>query len=120
MSPQPQKPPTRTDDPQRQPDDGYGAALDERPATKRPRLYRVLLHNDDYTTRDFVVGLLMELFHKPFAEATAIMLHVHTRGIGVCGVYTREIAETKVQQTMDAARSAGMPLLCTMEPDDDA
>ena len=91
----------------------------ERQRVKRPRLYRVLLHNDDYTTMEFVVRVLMEVFHKGQDEATAIMLHVHTRGVGVCGVYAREIAESKVAAVMAMAREEEHPLLCTMEPEDD-
>ncbi|NUN12887.1 MAG: ATP-dependent Clp protease adapter ClpS [Myxococcales bacterium] len=89
----------------------------ERPKTKRPRLYKVLMHNDDYTTMEFVVYVLMTLFRKTQTEATQIMLHIHTKGIGVCGVFTRDIAETKVSQVTQLARENGMPLLCTMEPE---
>ena len=90
-------------------------ALRERSKTQKPRLYKVLLHNDDYTTQEFVVHLLMEVFRKDFTEATAIMLHVHTKGIGVAGVYTRDIAETKVEVATKMAREAGMPLVLTLE-----
>ncbi len=86
-----------------------------KPKLERPRLYKVLLHNDDYTTMEFVVSILMEIFRKSRTEATAIMLHVHTKGLGVAGVYTRDVAETKVTAVMDRAREAGYPLLCTME-----
>jgi len=82
---------------------------------KEPPKYRVLLHNDDYTTMDFVVKILEEVFHKSPSEATAIMLHVHNRGIGECGVYPAEIAETKVDIVHAKARAAGFPLLATME-----
>lgn len=82
---------------------------------KEPRRYRVLLHNDDYTSMDFVVDVLMDVFRKNVEEATAIMLAVHERGMGQCGVYTHEIAESKVAQVRRKARSAGFPLKCTLE-----
>jgi len=82
---------------------------------KEPPKYRVLLHNDDYTTMDFVVKILEEVFHKSPSEATAIMLHVHNRGVGECGIYPAEIAETKVDIVHARARAAGFPLLATME-----
>ncbi|MBI4509907.1 MAG: ATP-dependent Clp protease adaptor ClpS [Deltaproteobacteria bacterium] len=85
---------------------------------QRPRLYRVLLHNDDYTTREFVVWILKVVFHKSEAEATAIMWHVHRTGNGRAGAYTREVAETKVAEVTQAAEKAEFPLLCTMEPED--
>src|SRR5438874_159435 len=89
-----------------------------KPKLDRPRLYKVLLHNDDYTPMEFVVLVLREVFAKSDADATAIMLHAHTHGMAVAGVYTFEIAETKVQQTMALAEKAAFPLLCTMEPED--
>jgi ATP-dependent Clp protease adaptor protein ClpS len=97
-----------------------GVATDTRTEKKlaRPRLYKVLFHNDDYTTMEFVVALLQHVFHHSEATATAIMLHVHQRGVGVAGVYTHEIAETKVGQVMELAQRAEFPLQCTMEPDD--
>ncbi len=82
---------------------------------KEPPKYKVLLHNDDYTTMDFVVKILEDVFHKTPSEATAIMLHVHNKGIGVCGIYPAEIAETKVDTVHKLAREAGFPLLATME-----
>jgi ATP-dependent Clp protease adaptor protein ClpS len=86
---------------------------------QRPKLYKVLLHNDDYTTMEFVVMILMTIFGRSESEATAIMLHVHRTGVGVAGVYTHEIAEAKMQETMAAAEEAEFPLLCSIEPDDD-
>ena len=80
-----------------------------------PPLYKVLLHNDDYTTMEFVILILERVFQKTTAEATRIMLNVHTQGIGVAGVYPREIAEMKVAAVLDLARKNEYPLLCTME-----
>ncbi|MCR4667616.1 MAG: ATP-dependent Clp protease adapter ClpS [Desulfovibrio sp.] len=82
---------------------------------KEPERYRVLLHNDDYTTMDFVVKVLCQIFHKSVDEATEIMMRVHQQGRGECGVYTYEIAESKVSSVQIMARSAGFPLKCTME-----
>lgn len=82
---------------------------------KEPERYRVLLHNDDYTSMDFVVAILCGIFHKTPDEATAIMLAVHQRGLGECGVYTHEVAEAKVSRVHREARAAGFPLKCTME-----
>ena len=86
----------------------------ERKAEKPP-LYRVLLHNDDYTTMDFVVFILRTVFRRTEEEAVRIILHVHQRGVGVAGVYTREIAETKASKTIRLARERDFPLLCTIE-----
>ncbi|MBT8339559.1 MAG: ATP-dependent Clp protease adapter ClpS [Desulfatitalea sp.] len=80
-----------------------------------PSMYKVLLHNDDYTTMEFVVHVLIKVFHKSVEAATRIMLNVHKRGVGLCGVYSYEIAETKVQAVMLLARQNGHPLKCTME-----
>ncbi len=85
--------------------------------TKPPRMYRVLLHNDDYTTQEFVVMILESIFHKSTPEAVNIMLSVHTQGIGVAGVYSREVAETKVQKVHALARAHEYPLKCSMQPD---
>ncbi len=82
---------------------------------QEPPRFRVLLHNDDFTTMDFVVKILEEVFHKSPSEATNIMLHVHHKGIGECGTYPAEIAETKVDTVHARARAAGFPLLATME-----
>jgi ATP-dependent Clp protease adaptor protein ClpS len=83
--------------------------------TKKPSLYKVLLLNDDYTPMEFVVHVLERFFGKRREEATRIMFHVHQKGVGVCGVYTFEVAETKVTQVMDFARHHQHPLQCTME-----
>lgn len=92
-----------------------GIMLKTRPKTKKPSMYKVLLLNDDYTPMEFVVLVLERFFNKTRAEATDIMLHVHRRGVGLCGVYTYELAETKVAQVMDFARANEQPLQCTME-----
>lgn len=94
---------------------GTGIAVKARPKTKRPSLYKVLMLNDDYTPMEFVVLVLERFFSKNRDEATAIMLHIHRRGVGVCGVFTYEVAETKVNQVMDFARAHEHPLQCTME-----
>lgn len=86
-----------------------------RPKTQKPDLYRVLLHNDDYTTMQFVVEVLEEIFNKSPAEAFRIMMHVHTRGHGLCGTYSHEVAETKVSWVHDRAQAAGYPLRASME-----
>ncbi|MEQ1809244.1 MAG: ATP-dependent Clp protease adapter ClpS [Terricaulis sp.] len=83
--------------------------------TKKPSLYRVLLLNDDYTPMEFVVYVLERFFQKNQEEATTIMLHVHQNGVGMCGVFTYEVAETKVAQVLDLARRHEHPLQCTME-----
>lgn len=80
-----------------------------------PRQFKVLLHNDDYTSMEFVVRILKAVFHKNEAEATAIMLKVHQEGVGVCGIYPREVAETKAELVKSLARRDGFPLLCTIE-----
>ncbi|MFZ4806792.1 MAG: ATP-dependent Clp protease adapter ClpS [Hyphomicrobiaceae bacterium] len=103
--------------PGRTPDDEgkTGLVTKTRPKTKRPNLYKVLLLNDDYTPMEFVVHVLEKFFSKGREEAARIMLHVHHKGVGICGVYTYEVAETKVTQVMDFARQHGHPLQCTME-----
>lgn len=92
-----------------------GVLLKPRPKTKKPSMYKVLLMNDDYTPMEFVVHILERFFNKNRAEATDVMLHVHRRGVGLCGIYTYEVAETKVAQVMDFARANEQPLQCTME-----
>ncbi|WJW74393.1 ATP-dependent Clp protease adapter ClpS [Thiohalobacter sp. IOR34] len=95
-------------------DDGL-AVEEAKPRLKPPPLYKVVLLNDDYTPMEFVVEILERFFRMNREQATQVMLHVHTRGKGVCGVYTREIAETKVAQVNDYSREHQHPLLCTME-----
>lgn len=85
------------------------------PQLKRPPLFKVLLLNDDFTPMEFVVEVLREFFGMSEEKATQVMLHVHTRGVGVCGVYSRDVAETKVHQVNDHARTHQHPLLCTLE-----
>lgn len=92
-----------------------GIITKTRPKTKRPNLYKVLILNDDYTPMEFVVLVLERFFNKGREEATSIMLHVHHKGVGICGVYTYEVAETKVTQVMDFSRQHQHPLQCTME-----
>jgi ATP-dependent Clp protease adaptor protein ClpS len=107
---------------EREDDAGTGTLTRTRTKTarklKEPPLYRVLLHNDDYTTREFVVEVLRAVFHRPEAEAVQIMLHVHHNGIGVAGVYTFEVAEMKVRQVEDLARQREYPLMLSIEAND--
>lgn len=95
---------------------GVGIATRTRARTKKPSLYKVLMLNDDYTPMEFVVVVLQEFFHKDRDTATQIMLKIHLDGRGVCGVYPQDIANTKVQQVLDAAHQAGHPLQCVCEP----
>ncbi|HEX7622488.1 MAG TPA: ATP-dependent Clp protease adaptor ClpS [Anaeromyxobacteraceae bacterium] len=83
----------------------------------KPPLFKVLLHNDDFTTMEFVVEVLQTVFHHDIVGATRIMLHIHQRGVGVAGTYSMEIAETKAEKVMSMAREAEYPLLCTVEPE---
>jgi len=92
-----------------------GVVVRTRPKTKKPSMYKVLMLNDDYTPMEFVVSVLERFFNKNHEEANQIMLHVHQRGVGVCGVFTYEIAETKVNQVMEFARRQQHPLQCTLE-----
>ena len=98
-------------------DDGpvIGAVTKTRVETKKPSMYKVLMLNDDYTPMEFVVDVLQHIFQKNREEATQIMLHVHQKGVGICGVYTYEVAETKVAQVTSFARQHEHPLQCTME-----
>ena len=98
-------------------DDGAntGVVIKSKPKTKKPSQYKVLMLNDDYTPMEFVVHVLERFFNKNREEATNIMLHVHRRGVGVCGIFTYEVAETKVAQVMDFARRHQHPLQCILE-----
>ncbi|UCG78052.1 MAG: ATP-dependent Clp protease adapter ClpS [Nitrospirota bacterium] len=95
----------------------YGTVVEEKTEhkVKKPPMFKVFLLNDDYTTMEFVVEVLTHVFHKNRTEATQIMLHVHKRGVGLCGVYSREIAETKVEQVHTLAKEHEFPLRCTIE-----
>ena len=92
-----------------------GVLLDTKPKTKKPSMYNVLLLNDDYTPMEFVVMVLEKIFNKKQEEATQIMLHVHKNGVGVCGIFTYEVAESKCKSVMDMAKKNEHPLQCTME-----
>src|SRR3954470_22097165 len=106
-------PPNERVNPER--DDGL--AIAERPKTKRPRKYVVVLHNDDYTTMEFVVHVLMKFFHLDETESTQVMLQVHHRGFGIVGTFTRDVAETKAATVMAYAKEHQHPLRCTAEPE---
>ncbi len=92
-----------------------GVVTRTKPKTKKPAMYKVIMLNDDYTPMEFVILVLERFFSKSQEEATQIMLHVHQKGVGVCGVFTYEVAETKVQQVMDLAKQHQYPLQCTLE-----
>jgi ATP-dependent Clp protease adaptor protein ClpS len=98
-------------------EDTTGVATDTRTERKlkKPKMYKVLLHNDDYTTMEFVVSVLQHVFHRSETDALQIMLHVHKHGLGVAGVYTREVAESRVEQVETLARAEEFPLRCSME-----
>ncbi len=101
-------------------DDDFGegdVATETRTKTKRPKLYKVLLHNDDYTTMEFVISVLISVFHMTEEQAIQVTLHVHQKGVGVAGVFSFEIAETKVEKVMNFARENEYPLRCTCEPE---
>ncbi|MFH1812031.1 MAG: ATP-dependent Clp protease adapter ClpS [Pseudomonadota bacterium] len=108
------KPGRFDDDPDRE--GGAGVVEETDKKLKKPQLYRVLLHNDDYTTMEFVVMVLMTVFHHQQTEAMRIMLQVHHNGTGVAGVYSHEVAETKASKVMEMARHNEYPLQCSVEP----
>ena len=97
------------------PGNSTGVIEKVKPKTKKPSMYKVIMLNDDYTPMEFVVHVLERFFSKTREEATKIMLHVHQQGVGICGVFSYEIAETKVMQVMDCARQNQHPLQCTIE-----
>ena len=103
--------------PRERPEKDDGLAVAERPKTKQPRKYHVVFHNDDYTTMEFVVHVLTKFFHLSETEATQVMLHVHHKGYGVVGTFTRDVAESKASQVVDYAKENGHPLKCTAEPE---
>lgn len=111
------KPPPTPKAPVVKPDDGQGAVVAERQAAKvePPRMYQVVMLNDDYTPMEFVVMVLQEFFQRDIETATQIMLKIHHEGRGVCGVYTKDVASTKVELVLAAAKRSGHPLQCTME-----
>lgn len=92
-----------------------GVQIKERPKVKKPKMYKVLLHNDHYTSMEFVVAILRSTFRRSEAEATQIMLHIHQNGVGVAGIYSKEIAETKAEKTLKLAEENNFPLQCTYE-----
>ena len=94
-----------------------GVQVKERTRTKKPPMYKVLLHNDDYTTKEFVVMVLQAVFHLGEVDANRVMMHVHENGIGVAGVYPYEVAETKIAKTLQLARRYEYPLQLSMEPE---
>jgi ATP-dependent Clp protease adaptor protein ClpS len=100
-------------------DVGVATETKKRERLKKPPLYKVLFHNDNYTTMEFVVWVLRTVFHKSESDSVAIMLNVHRNGIGVAGVYTREVAETKLQKTLALAREHEFPLKLSLEPEDE-
>jgi ATP-dependent Clp protease adaptor protein ClpS len=104
-------------DPAKEPAEGDDVELEDKPISATPRRYKVIFHNDDYTTMEFVIEVLKRFFHKTDTEAVHIMLTVHKSGAAVAGVFTRDVAETKSTQVMDYARENGMPLLLTTEPE---
>jgi ATP-dependent Clp protease adaptor protein ClpS len=110
----PKKPSSNIDE-----DNSTGVVTKSRKRTKKPSMYKVLLLNDDYTPMEFVVHVLEQYFDKRNDAAVQIMLHVHQKGVGMCGVYTYEVAETKVAQVMDMAKQHQHPLQCTIEREDD-
>lgn len=99
-------------------DEQSGTTTIRREKLQPPRMHKVIMHNDDYTTMEFVIHVLQKFFHKLEPEAHSIMLEIHTRGFGICGIYTFEVAESKVAKVIKYARENGHPLKCSTEPCD--
>lgn len=95
--------------------DQSSVMVEERVKARKPKLYKVILHNDDFTTMDFVVYILKTIFHKAHADAIQLMLDIHQKGLAVCGIYPKDIADTKSQEVIRLARLNDFPLLCTVE-----
>src|SRR5690242_21442666 len=106
-----------TERPKKDPEHEGDLSLDEKPRVERPRRYVVVLHNDDYTTMEFVVHVLMKFFHLDETESTQVMLQVHHKGYGIVGTFTRDVAETKASSVMAYAKEHQHPLRCTAEPE---
>ena len=117
MATGPNDPPEKVPPPPQGPDEEGDLAVEQTKKTQRPKRYKVIFHNDDYTTREFVVEVLMRYFEKDESEATFIMLSVHHKGNGVAGIYPKDAAETKVVMVTKHARAHGMPLRLTAEPE---
>jgi ATP-dependent Clp protease adaptor protein ClpS len=115
---EPKDPPKSPKSPKKDRDGGTSTQTLERTKLQRPALWRVVMHNDDFTTQEFVVHVLQFFFRKDPTEATALMLKIHMTGKAIVAVYTRDIAETKVEQVTDHAREEGHPLMLTLEPDE--
>ena len=98
-------------------DEQSGVATVRKEKLQTPRMYKVLMHNDDYTTMEFVILVLQKFFQKNYDDAQSIMLSVHQRGFGVCGIYTHEVAESKTAKVMKYAKDNGHPLKCSIEPE---
>lgn len=93
-----------------------GNTISNQPLKARPNLFKIFMHNDDYTTMEFVIEILQSVFHKESSEAIVLMLQIHRRGHALCGLYPYEIAETKIEKVHRLAKSAGFPLRCTLDP----
>ena len=107
-----------SDEDKTNPDSDTGTAVVEKTKVSKPRMYKILMHNDDYTTMEFVVYVLERLFKKSKQEAYEVMMRIHQQGIGICGVFTFEVAESKVSKVAQLAKREGHPLKCSIEPEE--